>query len=181
MDINNSQEPQNKEKEMFIEIYDQCIDQIFRFIYYKIGSKEEAQDLTSATFLKTWNHIQQNGINQKTLKPLLYKIARNAVVDYYRSKSNQTNFVNIEEAANVEDENQDIHSRSMALSDFQLVEKNLTKLKDEYREIIILKYTEEFSVSEIAEILEKTKTNTRVLLFRALRALKEIINSGEKK
>lgn len=162
---------------LFMEMYDQCVDQIFRFIYFKIGNFEEAQDLASATFLKTWNYLKQKEANPKTLKALIYKVARNTVIDYYRTNSNSRETIVLEENADISDEKQDMLKRLEISSDMVLVEKCLLKLKDEYREAIILRFTEDFSITEIAEILDKSKTNTRVLLFRALRALREIINS----
>ena len=54
------------------------------------------------------------------------------------------------------------------------VEKYLAQLKETYKEVIILRYIEEFSITEIAEIIGKNKTNVRVLLHRGLTALKEI-------
>ncbi len=66
-------------------------------------------------------------------------------------------------------------SRTLELSsDFKIVESKLAELKDEYREVIMLKYVDELSVSEIARILDKSNGNVRVLIFRALNALKKI-------
>ena len=50
----------------------------------------------------------------------------------------------------------------------------MKELKDEYREVIILRYVNELSISEIAEILNKRKGNTRVLIYRATKALKDL-------
>src|SRR3989338_1839112 len=73
------------DKEAFIRAYDLYIDQLYRFIYFKVGNREEAEDLASSVFLKTWNYILENSLkDQKTLKALLYKIARNLIIDHYR-------------------------------------------------------------------------------------------------
>src|SRR3989344_9681852 len=78
----------NKDRKAFIEAYDLYADEIFRFVFFKVGSKEEAEDVTFSVFLKTWNHIQNNTVtDSKTLRALIYKIARNAVIDYYRENS----------------------------------------------------------------------------------------------
>lgn len=169
----------NRDKEAFIRAYDLYLDYIYRFAYFKIGNEEEAQDLTSAVFLKAWNHIQNNSLTDyKTLKSLFYKIARNLIIDYYREKAVQNNAA-IGETEGVEDvidEKQDV-ARTIELT-FELakVEKKLSELKDEYREIIVLRFVEGFSVGEIAEILDKTNGNVRVLVYRALKALRELMN-----
>ena len=61
-----------------------------------------------------------------------------------------------------------------------VLETRLPELKDEYREVIILRFVNELSIKEVADILEKSKGNTRVLIFRALKALKELLESDEK-
>jgi RNA polymerase sigma-70 factor (ECF subfamily) len=185
MDLNNSQNNlvQGKEREIFIEAYDKYADQIYRFVYFKVGIVEEAQDLTSAVFLKTWNHIQKSGkADPKTLKALVYKIARNAVIDYYRERNVSKNNVPIEDVINnadILDHKQDIAKLLELKDDVILISRRLMELKDEYREIIILRFMDDFSIGEIAGILDKTRGNVRVLVFRALNALREIVNSKQ--
>jgi RNA polymerase sigma-70 factor (ECF subfamily) len=183
MDLNNTKHisAHDKKKAVFINCYDKYVDQVYRFIYFKIGNVEEAQDLTSATFLKTWNYIKSNKVKDKLLRALIYKIARNTVIDFYRSKNFGTGSSaavdSLDRAINIADEKQDIVRQMELASDMALVEKKLMELKDEYREIIVLRFIEELSISEIANILEKTKGNVRVLAYRALKALREILDS----
>jgi len=175
-----------KDREAFVRAYDLYVDKIYRYVYFKVGKKEEAQDLTSEVFLKAWNYIQDNQIsNYKTLKALFYKIARNLVIDYYRKKSNKES-ISLENeivAINIADENQNIFEKINISSEVEEVLKRMSELKDEYREALALRYIDELSITEISEILEKTKGNTRVLVFRALKTLKENLlekNKGEK-
>ncbi len=166
----------NKDKEAFIRAYDLYLNQIYRFIYFKVGDKEEAQDLTSAVFLKAWNYIQNNNLkDEKSLRALFYKIARNSVIDYYRENSSKYSLASIENETEISDEKKNVIEEIDVAIDFSLVEKKLSELKDEYREIIILRYIEEMSVTEIAEILNKTKGNIRILCFRALKALQDLM------
>lgn len=176
----------SKDKEAFVKAYDLYIDSIYRFIYFKVNDEDEAWDLTSAVFLKAWNHIQNNNLlDYKTLRSLFYKIARNSVIDYYREQAAQKNNMvigagrdgdNIREAMEeVADEKQDVERRVGVTLDLAMVEKKLLDLKDEYREIIILRFTEELSISEIAEILGKSNGNVRILVHRALKALRELV------
>ena len=76
----------NKDQQAFEELYDKNADDIYRFIFFKTGKKEDANDLSSLAFLKTWEHIQKNTLsNRETLRALLYKITRNVIIDHYRS------------------------------------------------------------------------------------------------
>lgn len=174
-----------KDNEAFIKAYDLYVDQIFRFVYFKVGSKEEADDLTSIVFLKTWNYIQDSRPEDfKTLKSLIYKIARTSIIDYYRKNSNfnKVAFENKEgEPIDIKDEKQDIARQAEINSDFGIIEQKLQELKDEYREVIILRFIDELNIKEIAAILDKPKNNVRVLVHRALKALRELMENKDGK
>ncbi len=167
-----------KDKDAFIEAYNIYIDDIYRFIFYKVSSTETAQDITSTVFLRAWGYIQENSISKeyKSLKSLFYRIARNLVIDHYRkaSTSREVNSEALEETlVNVKDDSRDILEELEIKSDFKSVEKSLCRLKDSYREVIILRFINELSVKEVAEVLNKKSGNIRVLIYRALEALKK--------
>lgn len=172
-----------KDREAFIDAYDMYADQIFRFICFKVNSQEDAKDLTSAVFLKAWDYIKNYSISEyKTLRALLYKIARNIVIDYYRKSSNEKKNIAIDDDninLDLPDDSQDIVKEIDIKIDFKNIINQMQKLKDEYREVIVLKYINELSVSEIAKILDKSTGNVRVLSYRAINALRELINEKE--
>jgi len=174
----------NKDRQAFVKAYDLYVDQIYRFIYFKVGNKEEAEDLSSAVFLKIWSYLQENNIiDSKTLRSLLYKIARNIIIDHYR-KINQRENVSLDktmEQGGLIDVKQDIAQRAEVMSDLMVIETKLPELKEEYREVIIMRYINELSIKEIAEILDKSKGNVRVLIYRALSVLRELMNQDENK
>ncbi len=167
-----------KDKEAFIKTYDLYFDQIYRFVYFKVSVKEDAEDITSNVFLKTWNHVQTQSIKDyKTLKALLYKVARNLIIDHYRKNSSQAEKVSIDASeTNIDilDEKQDIHKNTEIADDYSHIEKKLFELKEEYREIITMRYINELSIGEIALNLDKNRGSVRVTLYRALKALRKI-------
>lgn len=170
----------SKDKQAFIKAYDLYIGQIYRFIYFKVGSKEEAEDLTSAVFLKTWGYIQEGNLTDyKTLKSLIYKIARNLIIDHYRKTSRQEKVSISISAGDCEldliDEKQDIARQMELKMEFAGLEARLAELKDEYREALVLRFINELSIGEMADILNKPRGNVRVLIFRALEALKKLV------
>src|SRR6056297_1707094 len=80
-----------KDEEAFIKIYEKYVDDIYRFIYFKIGKGEEARDITANVFLKTWNYIQEDKLKEaKSLKAFVYMVARNCVIDHYRQDKTKT-------------------------------------------------------------------------------------------
>ena len=139
--------------------------------------------MSSAVFLKAWHHILSNSLkDEKTLKALLYKIARNLIIDHYRkSKARETVSLDNGEGGGREiiDEKQNAGQLMEARADWLVLETKLPELKDEYREIIILRFINQLSIKEIADILNKPKGNVRVLIFRALGALRELVGKNE--
>ena len=165
----------NKDPEAFALVYDLYTDRIYRFIYFKVSSQEEAQDLTSEVFLKTWQYII-DGKEIKNLNALFYKIARNLVIDHYRKASQKD--VSLTEVEGLENQPKSDENELEKIAQkiqFDQVEEKLRQLKDEYREIIVLRYMEDMSISEIAQIVDKKKGAIRVILFRALNALRDLM------
>lgn len=172
----------SRDKEAFIQVYDENVKDIHRFVYFKVGNKEEANDLTSMTFLKAWNHIQNNSLEDgKTLRALLYKIARNAIIDYYRESGNKL-AVSLDDEENpieIADEQEDTQGKLDREADLELIRKKLPLLKEEYREVVIMRFINDLTLEEIADISGKTKGNIRVILHRALKALRELVEEGK--
>ncbi len=169
----------HKDKQAFIEAYDLYVSQIYRFVYFKVGSQEEAEDVTSMVFLKCWNYIYEGNLGDyATLKPLLYKIARNTIIDQYR-KNQHRQSVSLEDVANtsvVIDEKQNIEEEVAVNFDFQkIMEEKLPQLKDEYREVIVLRFINELSIAEISKVLGKTSGNVRVMIHRAMESLQQLV------
>lgn len=172
----------NRDKEAFIAVYDANVKDINRFVYFKIGSREEANDLTSMIFLKAWNHIQNKTLEDaKTLRALLYKIARNAIVDYYRETGSKVtvSLDNEEHKIEVRDDTKATPDRLDEEADLELIRRQLPYLKEEYREVIVMKFINDLSLEEIADISGKSKGSVRVLIHRALNALRELVGNGK--
>ena len=168
----------SRDKEAFTKVYDEHVKDIHRFVYFKIGSREEANDLTSMIFLKAWNHIQNKSLEDaKTLRALLYKIARNAIIDYYRETGSKltVSIDDEEKPIEVADDGQNPQDKLDQEANLELIRRQLPFLKDEYREIIIMRFINDLSLEEIADISQKSKGNVRVTLHRALNALRELV------
>lgn len=167
----------NKNKLAFEELYDKNIDDIYRFIYFKVGRKDEASDLSSLVFLKTWEHIQKSGVkDNKTLRALVYKIARNVVIDHYRSRRPDSLSIDDEDnKIDVVNEDYDLEGEISDKADYDKLMIKMMELKNEYREVLIMRFVNELTLEEIADVTGKKKINVRVLLHRATKALKDIM------
>ena len=172
----------NQDREAFIKVYDDYSSELYRFIYFKVGNQEEARDLSSMVFLKAWNHVQaKNLVEAKTLRALLYKIARTSIIDYYREKANRktVSLDDPESGAFAIADDIDLEAEADKKADVRLLASKLPLLKDDYREALILRFINELSLEEVADVMGKSKGNIRVIIHRAVAALKEIIEEDE--
>ncbi len=166
-----------KDAEAFGILYNTYIERIYRFVYFKIGNKEEAEDATNDIFLRTWNYLINTPHKRvQSLSGLLYGIARNTIIDIYRDRAKkQMIHLPVEELESIASEGS-ILDRLQIDQDASMVEKHLRLLKQEYQEVILLHYIEELSIHEIAEMLGKKPLNVRVLLHRAIKKLKTLVD-----
>lgn len=166
-----------KDPDAFGKIYDMYAPRIYRFVFFKVSFEEEAKDITADVFLKAWQYLlDEKGKEVQHLGGLLYRIARNRVIDFYRSRSaNETRTISkeVEQISDAKDLQEDVDLKMSA----ETVGQHLRLLKDEYREVLVMKYLDEMETDEIAEALDKTPGNVRVLLHRAITALRNVMQN----
>ena len=159
------------DKKEFSEFYNKNIDKVFRFIYLRVDTTETAQDLTSLVFLKLWKR-QDSEISNSTA--FLYRIARNQIIDFYRSKSKKP--LSLDKVGEIADFQvaQPTFSEKIELTlEMKRIKKVIQDIKPVYADVIIWHYIDDLSSKEIAQILKKREGNVRVIIHRALQALKE--------
>ncbi|HOL90502.1 MAG TPA: sigma-70 family RNA polymerase sigma factor [Candidatus Pacearchaeota archaeon] len=164
-------------KKEFSKIYDKYINQIYRFVFLKVNSKEIAEDITSETFLKVWESYKNNKI--ENVSAFLYQVARNLITDYYRQKS-RTQFLPLDSVSIIDPSN-NLKEISENKSDIETIKSALFRLENEnYQNIIIWHYLNDLSIKEISKINNQSEGAVRVMLSRALKELKEIIENDNK-
>lgn len=165
-----------KDPQAFGELYDHYIEKIYRFIFFKVGTKEEAEDLTSDVFLKTWHYLTDDRhVGVKSFSGLVYTVARSTLIDFYRKKSKRQECT-IEQIPDIELVKEDMTLNIVSdKHDVQHIFTAIKGMKQNYQEVILLRYVDDLSISEIAEIIGKSQLNTRVLLHRALKLLQQIV------
>ena len=157
-------------RKIFTQIYDNYVDKIYRFIYFKVNSEEIAQDLCSETFLRGWQSFKENKQEIENPQAFLYQIARNLVIDHYREKG-RTQTVSADYVS-ITDPGQNLEEQALSRSDLDTIKLALTDLKDNYQELVVWHYIDDLSISEISKLLNKSEGAVRVMLHRALKSLR---------
>lgn len=165
----------------FEMIYEEYVPQIFRFVFLKTGNREVAEDLTSETMIKFWRYLQSNEIHRDSAGPILYRIARNLVTDLYRRQ--EVPAMDLDEAMleKVFRKEPTLLEKMMLKEEMKEVMNGVKCLKEEYQEIIIMRFVEDLSNQEISEITGKKLGTVRVLSHRALKSLITVLDKKKEK
>lgn len=155
--------------EAFGVLYDRYLDKIYRFIYYKTFSKELAEDLTSDVFHKALTKIGSFDGEKGTFSAWLYRIARNSVIDHFRTAKHD---VPLEDTFDVGVDERTPETLD-ATAELGRVTEYLKTLSARQREIITLRVWEEKSYREIAEIVGGTEDAVKMAFSRSIRDVRE--------
>lgn len=161
-----------KDADAYAKIYDHYVESIYRFIFFKVNNVHEAEDLTSEVFLKVWQYlISAKGQSVRHLRGLFYRTARNIVIDTYRERARKP-VDSLDQAESLPDESITIGIEEKDA--YRLLLISIKRLKQEYQEVLLLRYVEDMSISDMAVILDKKKAAVRVLLHRATKKLQSV-------
>lgn len=163
------------EAEAFGLLYDHYQPQIYRFVYLKVSHREEAEDLTHQVFLKSWESIADYESYGFPFSSWLYRIARNQTIDYYRTRKESVGLESIAENKFTEDAEK-ISKFIDDSRDLKKIEEAIALLSEDQQDVVILRFVEDFSPKETAEILERTEGAIKLIQHRAVKRLKEILN-----
>lgn len=161
------------EASAFGSLYDYYQPKIYRFVLIKVGRREEAEDLTHQVFLSAWQNIH----NYKNLgfpfSSWLYQIARNQIVDFYRTRKSEISLEKTDPEYFVAPA-----SAQFGLADkmeMERVRSAISKLKPEYQDVIIMRFVEDIPIKEVATAMEKSEGAIKLLQHRAMKELKNLL------
>lgn len=156
----------------FASIYEEYYSPIWKYLFFRVKSTGEAEDLAQTVFLKIFE--AKNGQTDEITKSYLFTVARNVLIDYYRSESHRSH--EGEDALEGAMDTMAIsHDAIREKEETDLVRKALASLPDEQRETVTLSYIGGLSNAEIADILGKSEPAVRQIKSRGLKSLKAYI------
>lgn len=162
-------------------IYDRYIETVFRFIYFRVGNRQLAEDLTSDTFLRALKRIGSFTWQGRDLGAWLVTIARNLVADHFKSGRYRLE-VTTGDVLDAEREDRGPEgSPEAAVVDHITNVALLTAVKQlnpEQQECIVLRFLQGFSVAETAQAMNKNEGAIKALQYRAVRALARLLPDG---
>lgn len=157
-------------KQAIHSLYQLYSNDIYRYARMMLGSSSDAYDIVQEVFLRafrSWNSYRQDA----SAKTWLMSIARNYISDVHRKKRSESKYVSRQEPPEVSD-------MATPIEVILEVEDALSQLKDTYRQVIILRHLENYSIEETANVLGWSATKVRTTSHRAMTKLREILGAN---
>lgn len=144
---------------------------LYKYIYFKVQNREEAEDITQETYVKTLSYVQKNNMKIDKYIAFLKTVALNVLRDRWRKGKRQGTSVDFENVNPIE---LSLDDATETFASQELIKTALKVLKAEYRTVIELRIIKGYSLAETAKIMNKKEENISVLQFRALQSLSKI-------
>jgi len=169
------------------KIYEDNVDEMYRYYYFHLSRKEEAEDLTSTLFHKFIANIEKYDATKSQPKTWLYAMARNILIDYFRNKhtKRKKDELNLDDDKDFErieaigDGNKTLEENVQIDRNSRLLRGVVAQLKPDQQELIFLRYTEELAYEEIAERLNIKVNDVGVKLHRTVAKLKKMLEKSD--
>jgi RNA polymerase sigma-70 factor (ECF subfamily) len=159
-----------RDQEAFGELYDRHVVRVYRHIYYMVGNAADAEDLTAQTFLRAWEAIARYQVRGAPFVSWLLRIAHNLGVSHLRSKRDSSE---LHDGIVDTKERRDPEWSYQQTAEEELVREAILRLRDEQRQVIILRFIEDLDYTEVADIIGKSVAAIRVIQHRALNSLRK--------
>lgn len=160
--------------EAFGQLYDHYVSGVFRFVYYRVGSRQLAEDLTSETFVRGLRAIQRFNWQGKDFGAWLTTIARNLIADHFKSSRSRLEIVSEtipEGKTHAPSPEQEV----LALISNEMLFEAVSGLPTEQRECILMRFIQGLSIAQTAAALGRSEGAIKQLQLRAVRSLAKTV------
>jgi RNA polymerase sigma-70 factor (ECF subfamily) len=157
----------------FSEKYHQYFPRVFAYVYGRVHNTQVAEDLVADVFERAF--LKAGSLrNDEAFSTWLFTIARNIIISHVRKHSRET-LVDPDVLKEIAPSGGSVEGDLMMREDLKAVAQLLRQFPQREQDIVALKFDAELSNTQIAEIMCLSEPNIRVILFRTLRKLREMI------
>lgn len=160
----------------FENIYNEHIDQLYRFSLFRVSDKEKAIDIVQDVFFKYFKYLTDSLKNKNEIifnhKAFLFKTTRNTIIDHYRKKQTQSLDDLLESGYEYSSDEDVSHNTSIDI-DYKKLVKSLKDLDLDSQELVYMRYVDNMSLNEISEITGQKENTLSVKIHRILEKLKQ--------
>jgi len=164
------------DKIAFGELYDKYATRIYNYVYYRTGSPQDAEDITSRVFFRAMRHITNYTDRGVPFSAWLYRIAHNLVANWHRDSSRHQE-VELEDGYRANKGEEHPETALLESEEQQALMRLIRNLPEERQQLLILKFVEHMSNAEIGQIMDRTEGAIKSLYHRTLLSLREEITN----
>ncbi len=158
------------------DIYRRYMNELYHYLLQLSGHPQTAEDLVQDTFIKAYTYL--DSYDEITIRSWLFKVARNAYIDWYRREKKQVPTDPLDLSAANTGTSISPESHYLILEDINRWLHAVYALPKPYKEVILLRDYYSFSYEEISSVLQISNANVKVRLFRARQKINEVIQDG---
>ncbi len=161
-----------KDPSAFGELYEQHVERIYSYVYYRTGNSHVAEDLTARVFERALHHIPQFKDKGVPFSAWLYRIAHNLVANWHRDR-NRRPVVALDERMLITGASSHPETEAISHEERDILLEVVRGLPADRQQLLILKFVERLSNAQIGEIMGRTEGAIKSLYHRTLNALRE--------
>jgi RNA polymerase sigma-70 factor (ECF subfamily) len=162
----------------FGELYQRHLDAIYRYVYFRVGDADDAEDLTEQVFLKAWEALPGYKQCGNPFTSWLYRIAHNVTVDHHRRWKPVASTPLLEEGA-WQSKEPAVLRQIIEAEEAATLSRAIRRLSEDQQQVIVLRFVEGLSHAEVANMLNKSESACRVIQHRALAALNQLLTEAK--
>jgi RNA polymerase sigma-70 factor, ECF subfamily len=160
------------DREAFGTLYGQYVERIFNYVYYRTGNVHDAEDLTARVFYRALNHVQSYIDRGVPFSAWLYRIAHNLIANWHRDRSRHQE-IPLDDAPTLHYKGDLPEVALMQVQEQDALLKLIRHLPAERQHLLILKFVEHMSNSEIGATMNRSEGAVKSLYHRTLLALRD--------
>jgi RNA polymerase sigma-70 factor (ECF subfamily) len=161
-----------EDPEVFSLLYERYVERIYNYIYYRTGNHHDAEDLTARTFYRALKHFSRYVDRGAPFSAYLYRIAHNVVANWHRDTSRRQ-MIPLEEAMLTSVKREEPATAADEKQEREMLLQVVHRLPPERQQLLILKFVEQMSNAEIAQVMGRTEGAIKSLYHRTLEALRQ--------
>lgn len=160
----------------FLEIYEAYHDELFRFCLLRTRNRDETLDKVQETFIKVWDYLR-TGKKLDHVRGFLYRVAKNTIIDAARKKTTLSLDALIEEGSEYQPSENDSDFEKSHIIDEAI--RELSRLPDHHREILQLRFIQDLTLQEIAQVYQESENTISVRIHRALKQARSLFTEQD--
>jgi RNA polymerase sigma-70 factor (ECF subfamily) len=167
---------QKGDQEAIADIYRSYFDPVYQFVRLRVGDAQTADDITSEVFVKFVKALKRDNAPHTSLRGWIFRVARNVIYDHYGREPDLP--VETLDQWLVSDANTDPEVRTIQSMSIERARNAISMLAPSHQEVLLLRFDQQLSLQETAEIMDKKVNAIKALQFRAVNTLRKLLHDA---